>query len=288
MDQEIIHRLMKLAIDCGKDSISEDGKLSPKVGAVLFKDEKILGSAFRGQLGEGDHAEYTLFEKILVGQDISGAILFTTLEPCTHRNNHKPCTDWIIEKGIKHVYVGLLDPNPKIYNNGCKKLITNGVEVSYFYKNYRNEIISDNAKFIEQFNANPNLSGDANFNYTNNNGLYIIGNNEMIFETKWSSGGEGCIHAYNDPGTIKTIAIADGNKEICEIKDGSIYDSSSRTRLVSNGEILIIENNNGFFAAIKIIDVLYKRSNESRNEINFEYFILDNKTSDFYSYLKNK
>lgn len=281
MEQEIVEELMRIAIDNGKESVSEDGKLSPKVGAAIFKNGEILGAAFRGQLGEGDHAEYTLFEKILEGKNVSGATLFTTLEPCTHRNNHKPCSDWIIEKGIKHVYIGMLDPNPKIYNNGCKKLKEAGVEISYFPRFLRDEIISDNSKFVEQFNANPNLKGNATFDYTNNNGLFTIGNNELMFETKWSGAGNGTIHAYNDPGTIKTIAIADGNKEINEIKDGSIYNSSSRTRTISNGEILILENINGYFAAIKVIDVKYKNRMSTINELNFDFQILDDKSSNF-------
>ncbi len=139
---------------------------------------------------------------------------------------------------------------------------------------------------IEQFNANPNLFGTATFDYTNNNGLFSIGNNEMIFETKWSSAGDGSIHAYKDPGTIKTIAIADGNKEIADIKDGSIYNSSSRTRKVCTGEILVIENINGYFSAIKILDVKYKRGVGTINELTFEYRILDDKTSNFHA-LKN-
>lgn len=281
MEHEIIEELMRIAIDNGKESVSEDGKLSPKVGAAIFRNGEILGAAFRGQLGEGDHAEYTLFEKILEGKDVSGATLFTTLEPCTHRNNHKPCSDWIIEKGIKHVYVGMLDPNPKIYNNGCKKLKDAGIEISYFPRYLRDEIINDNSKFVEQFNANPNLKGNATFDYTNNNGLFTIGNNELMFETKWSSAGNGSIHAYNDPGTIKTIAIADGNKEINEIKDGSVYISNSRTRTISNGEILILENINGYFAAIKINNVKYKNRMSIINELNFDFRILNDKSSDF-------
>lgn len=283
MEQELIDTLMKLAIDSGKNSIHEDGKLSPKVGAVIIKNGEILGHSFRGQLGNGDHAEYTLFEKILTGKDVSGATLFTTLEPCTHRNSHKPCSDWIIEKGIKHVFIGLLDPNPKIYNNGCKKLKAAGIEVSYFPRHLREEILKDNQKFVEQYNANPNLSGVATFDYTNNNGLFTIGNNEYSFETKWTAGGDSSIHAYNDPGTIRTIAVADGNNEISEIKDASIYNSSSRSRLINVGQILVVENINGFFAAIKILEVHYKRADSERNELTFEFKIQPDKSSNFTS-----
>ncbi len=48
MEKEIIDKLMRVAIDSGKNSVSEEGKLSPKVGAAIFKDGQILGSSFRG------------------------------------------------------------------------------------------------------------------------------------------------------------------------------------------------------------------------------------------------
>ncbi len=281
MKQEQKDQIMRLVIDIGKKSISEDGKLSPKVGAVLFKDDKILGSAFRGQYGVGDHAEYTLLEKVLGGQDVTDAILFTTLEPCTYRNNHKPCSEWIIEKGIKHVFIGFLDPNPKIYNKGCKKLKSAGVEVSYFPKNLREEIMNDNKIFIGQFKANPELEGNACFNYSDNNGIYIIGNNDMIFETMWTKASDIMIHAYNDPITIKSIAIAEGNIEIDEIKDATVYDSSSRVRTIHRGKILVLENNNGYFAAIKILDIKDSTRNDNRDELYIKYKILDDKTADF-------
>jgi pyrimidine deaminase RibD-like protein len=282
IDQSTVHHLMRLAIDNGKNSISENGKLSPKVGAAIFKDGKILGFSFRGQFGNGDHAEYTLFERVLKDEDISGATLFTTLEPCTSRGKHTPCSDWIIKKGIKHVYIGLLDPNPKIYNNGCKKLKAAGIEIDYFPRNLREEIAVDNAKFIEQYYANPSLKGRACFNYTNNDGKYIIGNNEFIFETLWSKASDESIHVYNDSASIKTISIADGNNEIREIKDGSIYDGSSRVRTPKINEIVVMENNNGFFVAIKIIDISDKsKPNNDRDELVFEYEILEDRTSNF-------
>ncbi len=144
--------------------------------------------------------------------DISGGILFTTLEPCTSRNKHKPCSDWIIEKGIKEVYVGLLDPNPKIYNQGCTKLRNAGLEVSFFPRDLREEIKKDN--------------------------------NEFTFETRWSKDGNTHINIDNHKhdGSIKTVAIASGHNEIKEVKDGEVFDSSSDSRHPATGQIVIIEN----------------------------------------------
>lgn len=106
-----------------------DERLHPKVGAVLVRDGNVLGSAYRGELGSGEHAEYTLLEKKLSGTDLMGTTLFTTLEPCTSRGKYKPCADWIIEKGIACVYIGVLDPNPRVYAKGAKKLRDSGIDV---------------------------------------------------------------------------------------------------------------------------------------------------------------
>jgi pyrimidine deaminase RibD-like protein len=277
---ELIKKAMRLAIDEGKKSIHEEGKLTPNVGAVIIKDGKILGSSFRGQHGEGDHAEYTLFEKVLNGADVSGAILFTTLEPCTQRKKHKTCSCWIIEKGIRQVYVGMLDPNPVIHKKGCKKLRTAGIEVRLFPPHLKNEIEKDNISFIKQYRANPELTGTVSFDYTNNDGCYTIGNNRFLFKTMWTVDINGIIHINDDSETI-VIAIADGHKEINGVTDANAYKYYPSMRITNIEEILIIKNKKGYFAAIKIIDVKNIKDDKSWNELQFEFKILPDKTSDF-------
>ena len=158
---------MRMAVEIEKQSVAEDERSHPKVAAVLVKDNQILATAYRGEIGEGDHAEYTLFEKKLAAVDLRGTTLFTTLEPCVSRNMRKPCSDWVIEKGISYVFIGMLDPNPRIYNQGATKLRANGVQVRFFPPALRNEIEADNLAFIEQFRANPAPQGKADFDYTN-------------------------------------------------------------------------------------------------------------------------
>jgi len=84
---------MELAIEEMGKSLSEprdDGKVPPKVGAVLFcpSNGKIF-RAHRGELRDGDHAEYTLLERKLGNEKLDDCILFTTLEPCYKRTPPK-------------------------------------------------------------------------------------------------------------------------------------------------------------------------------------------------------
>jgi ATP-dependent DNA helicase RecG len=75
---------MELAIQVMNDSIQEprDDKVSPKVGAVLIKPDGSIETASRGELREGDHAEFTLLERKNRAIPLSGSTLFATLEPC--------------------------------------------------------------------------------------------------------------------------------------------------------------------------------------------------------------
>jgi len=272
---------MRLAVDKAKKSNVEDHRSHPKVGAVVVREGTVLASAHRGELGPGDHAEFTLLDKKLANIDLKGATLLTTLEPCTSRGTHKPCTDRIVEKGIGTVFVGMLDPNPRVYSQGVKKLRDHGVQVLYFPKDLREEIEADNVSFIAQFRASPALSGKVRFNYTDNDGLFTIGHGEWLFETKWTKASDVAIHVYNNHPSIAGVSVALDAQALSDICDASIYNMSSRYRTPKEGEFLILKNANGYFAALHILEVKDRDRQDREDELLFEYWILDHKSCDF-------
>jgi pyrimidine deaminase RibD-like protein len=64
---------MNVAVDEARKSVEEDDRAHPKVGVVVVKNGRILATAHRGELGQGEHAEYTALEKKLPHEMISGA-----------------------------------------------------------------------------------------------------------------------------------------------------------------------------------------------------------------------
>lgn len=153
--KQYLHKdLMQLAIDVMNKSVNEprsDGKVPPKVGAVLLFPNGRIETAFRGELREGDHAEFTLIERKLANVNLEGCILYTTLEPCVERNSPKvPCCRRTTNARIKKVFVGIEDPDPTVDGKGISHLERNGEEVKMFDREFQRIIEAENSAFIKQ------------------------------------------------------------------------------------------------------------------------------------------
>lgn len=100
---------------------------NPMVGAVIVRDGKAIASGYHRKAGE-NHAEVEALSD-LGGKVDSGDTLYVTLEPCNHHGKTPPCTEAILRSGIKHVVIGMKDPNPDVSGGGEEYLRKNGVEV---------------------------------------------------------------------------------------------------------------------------------------------------------------
>ena len=116
---------MRRAVELAKLGI---GKVNPNplVGAVIVKEGRIIGEGYHAKYGEL-HAERHAFSRLT--EEAEGAEMYVTLEPCCHYGKQPPCTQAIIEHGIKKVFVGSDDPNALVAGKGVQALREAGVEV---------------------------------------------------------------------------------------------------------------------------------------------------------------
>ncbi len=143
--------MMLKAIEVMHQSIHEPqrDKPSPKVGAVLVKPDGSVITASRGELREGDHAEFTLLERKCHGEDLAGGILFATLEPCLDRLLPKRgCARHIVNARIAEVYVGIEDDNPAVAGKGIEYLRQHGVTIHLFDRDLQEVILQENQEFF--------------------------------------------------------------------------------------------------------------------------------------------
>ena len=147
-------KIMKVAIEEMLQSQSEHAnKFDPMVGAVLTdKKGRILARAHRGNFSTGEHAEFTVLEKLAYHKDTTGCTLYTTLEPCTVRTPPKmSCAERIIERRIGRVVIGISDPNPEIHGKGIDYLLDHGIKVNFFDSDLAQQIRDANTDFIDYF-----------------------------------------------------------------------------------------------------------------------------------------
>ncbi|VAW46074.1 Diaminohydroxyphosphoribosylaminopyrimidine deaminase / 5-amino-6-(5-phosphoribosylamino)uracil reductase [hydrothermal vent metagenome] len=101
-------------------------KPNPAVGCVLVKDGQVVGVGWHKLAGQ-HHAERYALEQ--AGKLAFGATAYVTLEPCSHFGRTSPCSNALIEGGVKKVYIAMLDPNPLVSGQGVQKLQQAGIEV---------------------------------------------------------------------------------------------------------------------------------------------------------------
>ena len=121
-DQLHLARAIELA-ESGRGKVSPN----PLVGAVISREERVLGEGYHGWLG-GPHAEVAAIDAA-ADQDLAGATMYVSLEPCCHQGRTPPCTDAIRRAGIGRVVVASDDPSEHASGRGLGILRDEGIEV---------------------------------------------------------------------------------------------------------------------------------------------------------------
>ena len=98
---------------------------NPRVGCVIVKDNTVLAEGWHQRAGQ-PHAEIEALKN--ASANITGATCYVSLEPCVHHGRTPPCTESLIDSGIKRVVAAMLDPNPLVSGKGLQQLNDAGIE----------------------------------------------------------------------------------------------------------------------------------------------------------------
>ncbi len=227
-------KYMRRAIELAKSGV---GKVNPNplVGAVIVKDGQIISEGYHAKYGDL-HAERNAFRNLKNAEDAKGAEMYVTLEPCCHQGKQPPCTQAIIEHGIRKVYVGSNDPNALVAGKGIRQLREAGIEVE-------TEVLKEECDAL-----NPVF-----FHYITTKTPYVLMKYAMTLDgkiatrtghSKWISGEESRARVQQTRNALKGIMVGIGtvlNDDpmlTCRIPDGRnpiriICDSKLRISLSS-------------------------------------------------------
>ena len=122
-DEYFMQRALQLAA-YGKSTVSPN----PMVGCVIVLEDKIIGEGWHQKAGE-PHAEVLAIRSVKNAELLKLATAYVTLEPCAHYGKTPPCANLLVEKQLKKVVIGAVDPNPLVAGKGIEILKKAGIEV---------------------------------------------------------------------------------------------------------------------------------------------------------------
>lgn len=116
---------MQRALDLARQGVGRT-RPNPAVGAVIVREGQVVGEGFHPAAGE-PHAE--IFALRQAGELARGADLYVTLEPCSHQGRTGPCAEAVVAAGIGRLFIGTLDPNPRVCSRGRARIEAAGIPV---------------------------------------------------------------------------------------------------------------------------------------------------------------
>src|SRR5258707_484005 len=154
LTQTVLDRkFCEIAVAEARKSVAEDdGEQHPFVGAVVVKDGNVLATGFRGETGDGRHAEFCALKKInddVDNVDLSGRTVYTTLEPCSKRSssNKTACATRLITAKVARVVYGMADKDESVF--GHVSLAEADVDVGLFPRDLIQGLVALNKKWSD-------------------------------------------------------------------------------------------------------------------------------------------
>jgi diaminohydroxyphosphoribosylaminopyrimidine deaminase / 5-amino-6-(5-phosphoribosylamino)uracil reductase len=100
---------------------------NPRVGCVIVRDGRVIGAGHTQPAGQ-DHAEVQALKDAQArANDVRGATVYVTLEPCNHFGRTPPCSQALVRAGVGRVVAAMLDPNPLVAGQGMATLAAAGI-----------------------------------------------------------------------------------------------------------------------------------------------------------------
>ncbi|WP_024770512.1 bifunctional diaminohydroxyphosphoribosylaminopyrimidine deaminase/5-amino-6-(5-phosphoribosylamino)uracil reductase RibD [Aquimarina macrocephali] len=118
---------------------------NPLVGSVIVHNDSIIGEGWHYQSGK-PHAEVNAIASVKNHSLLKDATIYVSLEPCSHFGKTPPCSDLIIEKGIRKVVIGTIDTFAKVSGAGIQRLMNAGCDVTVGV--LENECLALNKRFF--------------------------------------------------------------------------------------------------------------------------------------------
>ncbi len=206
---------MSLALELAKRGCGHTSP-NPMVGCVIVKDNKIIGKGYHRRYGEL-HAERNALASCT--ESASGAVMYVTLEPCCHYGKTPPCTEAVIDSGVKKVVIGSHDPNPLVSGKGAEILRSHGIEVV-------EGVLKDECDRLNR----------VFFHYIQNKTPYVVMKYAMTMDgkiaahtgaSKWITGEEARKNVHEDRNRYSAIMVG---------VNTVINDNPSLTCRIENGE----------------------------------------------------
>lgn len=164
---------------------------NPMVGCVIVHEGTIIGEGYHQKYG-GAHAEVNAIQSVKNEDLLTKSTLYVTLEPCAHYGLTPPCSDLIVEKRIRRVVVGTVDPFAKVAGKGITKMMNAGIDVTVGI--LENECAGLNKRF---------------FTFHEKRRPYVI--------LKWAQTQDGFIDIHRTPENFGTPTWITGNESLLKV-----------------------------------------------------------------------